>query len=71
MKEVVSMTKKERKAARKEYFDKNYDNYVYNAPVDPRDEPMYDSIADKVDMYGTWYPTNDTNIYPINRDYKK
>lgn len=34
------MTKKERKAARKEYFREHYDDYVYNAPVDPRDEPM-------------------------------
>lgn len=65
------MTKKERKAYRKEYFRNNYKNYVYNAPNDPRDTPIYDSFADIVDDYGTWYPTNDTNIYPPIRTYKK
>lgn len=65
------MTKKERKAARKEYFDKNYDNYVYNAPNDPRNTPVYDSVAEVFDIYETYYPTNDTNVYPINRDYKE
>ena len=65
------MTKKERKAARKEYFLKNYKNYKYNAPTDPRDTPIYDSFADVVDNYGTWYPTNDTNNYPQIRNYKK
>ena len=65
------MTKKERKAARKEYFRNNYKNYVYNAPFDPRDTPIYDSFADVVDIYDTWYPTNDINNYPQNRDYSK
>lgn len=63
------MTKKERKAARKEYFREHYDDYVYNAPVDPRDELMYDHFSELVDMYGTFYPTNDINSYPPNREY--
>ena len=62
----VKMTKKERR----EYFRKNYDTYVYNAPNDPRNEPIYDSISELYDFYNTRYPTNDTNIYPQNRDYK-
>lgn len=60
------MTKKERK----EYFRNNYENYVYNAPNDPRNTPIFDSKADVYDMYNTWFPTNDINKYPPIRDYK-
>ena len=64
------MTKKERKAARKKYFDEHYKDYVYNAPVDPRDVPMYDSFSEVEELFGKRYPNNDTNSYPPIREYE-
>jgi hypothetical protein len=51
--------KKMSKAERKKYFKDNYDEYVYNAPIDPRDIPQYDSYAEIYDKYGTMYMTNE------------
>ena len=62
--------KKMTKAERKKYFLDNYRNYTYNAPYDPRDEGIYDNTSELYDIYGTFYPTNDTNTYPQMRAYK-
>lgn len=63
---------KKKKAMNREIYERTIGNYTYNSNYDPNKEMCADSIADKVDIYGTPYPNFDKNDYSKSmRGYKK